>query len=219
MHGEKAGVVRTRLAIVRYRKESTCLAMILLLGLAFPETIMATHDTLYICPGDSLTLRATPGFATYRWQPAEGLSNPTIAGPVATPQATTTYIVEAIPALGRNLIANGDFSEGNTGFVSDYTYSAGANPTQGVYGVFDNANDLSPMFFQPCRDHTDGSSGLMMVVDGSPISDQRVWCTKIAIEPNTTYAFTAWLTSILQLNPAALRFSINGYLRDVLRVG
>ncbi|MEZ4992653.1 MAG: gliding motility-associated C-terminal domain-containing protein [Saprospiraceae bacterium] len=180
------------------------------LGIFFPNGLYAGHDTLYICRGESVQLAADPGFATYRWLPELGLDNPTIPDPMAVPPVTTTYIVESIPAVGQNQINNGDFSEGNFGFTSDYTYSPGANPTQGVYGVFPDANNLSPMYFEHCRDHTTGDSGLMMVVDGSPVAGQKVWCKRLLTDPNTTYAFTTWLTSILQPNPAALRFSING---------
>jgi gliding motility-associated-like protein len=179
-------------------------------GIFLVTSLLAGHDTLHICRGESVELAAQPDFATYRWSPEQGLSNPTIPKPTAVPPVTTTYIVEAIPAIGQNQINNGDFSEGNFGFTSEYVYSPNANPTQGVYGVFPNANNLSPMYFEHCRDHTTGSTGLMMVVDGSPVAGQKVWCKRILTDPNTTYAFTTWLTSILQPNPAALRFSING---------
>lgn len=171
--------------------------------------LSARHDTLAVCQGESVQLTVDPGFATYRWQPVLGLSNPTIHNPVAVPAVTTMYVVESIPAEGENLIVNGNLNAGNSDFTSEYVYSPGANPTQGVYGIFDDANQLSPNFFEHCRDHTT-QTGLMMVVDGSPIPNQRVWCQTIAIEPDETYAFSTWLTSILQPNPAALRFSING---------
>ncbi|AYL94922.1 gliding motility-associated C-terminal domain-containing protein [Mucilaginibacter celer] len=45
-----------------------------------------------ICKGESITLHATGG-TTYRWFPATGLSNPNIANPEASPNATTTYTV------------------------------------------------------------------------------------------------------------------------------
>ncbi len=50
-----------------------------------------------ICPGVSTTLGATAtgggGTYSYSWTPAAGLSNTTIANPVATPAVTTTYKV------------------------------------------------------------------------------------------------------------------------------
>ena len=180
-----------------------------LLLLIHSPILFAQHDTLSICRGEKVQMAIDPSYATYRWEPATGLDNPTIHTPVAMPQTTTTYVVETIPAAGQNLIINGDFNAGNSGFTSDYVYSPGANPTQGVYGVFNNSNSLSPMYFEHCRDHTN-QNGLMMVADGSPVANQKVWCQTIAIEANTTYAFSTWLTSILQPNPAALRFSING---------
>ena len=52
-----------------------------------------------ICKGDSASLTATGG-TTYSWSPALGLDNPNIATPVATPIATTTYIVTVSNAVG-----------------------------------------------------------------------------------------------------------------------
>ncbi|MGQ0827839.1 MAG: PKD domain-containing protein [Bacteroidota bacterium] len=47
-----------------------------------------------ICFGASTTLNATGG-TSYSWSPATGLSNSTIANPIASPAATTTYTVTA----------------------------------------------------------------------------------------------------------------------------
>lgn len=172
--------------------------------------LQARHDTLYTCrPGEEIQLEVDTSFAGYRWLPADGLSNPTIPTPIASPRVTTTYIVESIGSAGQNLITNGDFSQGNEGFTSGYVYSPGANPTQGVYGIFPNANDLSPDFFSHCRDHTTGQ-GNLMAVDGSPQANVEVWCQRVAVEPNTTYGFSTWVTSIYPPNPARLQFSING---------
>jgi hypothetical protein len=55
---------------------------------SFNTSINAT-DTL--CYGESMPLLATGG-TSYSWYPAAGLSNATIANPVASPTETTTYI-------------------------------------------------------------------------------------------------------------------------------
>lgn len=47
-----------------------------------------------ICSGNTTNLSATGG-TTYSWLPITGLSNPTIANPVANPSSTTTYTVSA----------------------------------------------------------------------------------------------------------------------------
>ncbi len=46
-----------------------------------------------ICFGGSFTPVVTSNAATYSWSPANGVSNTSIANPVLTPQATTTYTV------------------------------------------------------------------------------------------------------------------------------
>jgi hypothetical protein len=47
-----------------------------------------------ICPGASTNLSASgTGAVSYAWTPTTGLSNPSIANPVATPATTTTYVV------------------------------------------------------------------------------------------------------------------------------
>jgi gliding motility-associated-like protein len=55
----------------------------------------AGKDTA-ICLGNSITIgRVTSPGLTYSWQPATGLSNSTIAQPIATPTLTTTYYLTA----------------------------------------------------------------------------------------------------------------------------
>lgn len=57
--------------------------------------VTATASSYTICNGSSTTLNATGG-NTYTWSPTTGLSNATIANPVASPSNTTTYTVTAI---------------------------------------------------------------------------------------------------------------------------
>jgi gliding motility-associated-like protein len=53
---------------------------------------VSISDNLSICNGDTAQLAATGG-EIYLWQPATGLSDPTIANPLAAPTETTTYTV------------------------------------------------------------------------------------------------------------------------------
>lgn len=50
--------------------------------------------TAQICLGQSTLLTATGGY-TYVWTPADGLDNPNIANPIASPTQTTTYYLTA----------------------------------------------------------------------------------------------------------------------------
>ena len=52
-----------------------------------------------ICSSSSTTLNASGG-TTYQWSPTSGLSNPSIANPIATPANTTTYLVTASNSNG-----------------------------------------------------------------------------------------------------------------------
>ena len=54
-----------------------------------PITVGANAD---ICIGGSTALSASGG-ATYQWSPSVGLSDPTVANPIASPTITTTYMV------------------------------------------------------------------------------------------------------------------------------
>ena len=52
-----------------------------------------------ICAGQSVTLNASGG-VSYQWSPATGLSDPTVASPVASPTASTIYTVTVTNAAG-----------------------------------------------------------------------------------------------------------------------
>ncbi|WP_235296956.1 T9SS type B sorting domain-containing protein [Portibacter marinus] len=172
--------------------------------------LVSAQDTLYICnPGEAIELQTEQGDFLYLWTPSKSLTNPTIYNPTARPLEETTYIVRRITfEPTQNLIENPDFSEGNVGFSSDYPFVDAIN-TQGVFGISTSAKSLNGVFFEDCPDHTTGD-GPMMVIDGSPVANERVWCQTIDIKPNSTYAFSSWLTSVKRENPAMLKFSING---------
>ncbi len=187
-----------------------CMLLLLVAGAMVPSIVRASHDTLYICqPGELLQIEYVPGFAAYSWTPIERIDNPTVHNPTVRPRTNTTYVVEAITSFGQNLIANADFSEGNTGFTSEYDFVPQAITTQGVYSISNDPSRLNAQFFSPCNDHTD-STGNMLVVDGFPAANVKVWCQTIDVEPNTQYAFSTWVASIFEVNPASLQFFING---------
>lgn len=57
-----------------------------------PLPVIEAGDDQRICEGSSVGLQAT-GASTYTWTPAAGLSDPTIANPVATPNGSSTFTV------------------------------------------------------------------------------------------------------------------------------
>jgi gliding motility-associated-like protein len=171
------------------------------------EDIILTPDTV-ICEGATKQLRAKPALS-YCWFPTTYLDNPAAQNPMtSTPQDITYYLNTKI--TGNNLITNGNFSGGNTGFGSDYAYTTANTTVVGVYAINSNPNAWNS-WAAKCTDHT-GANGNMMLVDGANIAGQKVWYSTIAITPNTSYAFSCWIQSIFPTNPARLQFFINGKL-------
>jgi gliding motility-associated-like protein len=167
------------------------------------STIDLGNDTSF-CSGQSTVLNATAGFDHYLWN--DNSTNQTL-----TASSAGTYWVQA-STLGTNIVSNGDFSSGNSGFGTDYTVGMGgtwgaiSNP--GTYLVTTNAN-LAHNNFSNCVDHTSGT-GNMMVINGADIPNQNVWCQTVAITANTDYEFSTWIQNYDLPNPAQLSFFING---------
>ncbi|TVR75967.1 MAG: PKD domain-containing protein, partial [Chitinophagaceae bacterium] len=176
---------------------------------------ISAGDDVTICAGDTVQLNAI-GAMMYEWFPADGLSNNSVSNPLASPQQTTTYmVVGAVPS--GELVVNGDFESGNTGFYSEYDYindpfsgswSTGLGP-ESTYTVTHDPSIYHPNFVG--NDHTTGS-GNFMAINGAEDVGVKVWCQDVVIEPFTEYYFSAWITSIHPQSPAILAFSINDSL-------
>ena len=112
-----------------------------------------------------------------------------------------------------NLVYNGDFSLGNTGFSSDYIHNAGNIWNEGMYAITSNpilVHGAAASHF----DHTLGTaSGRMMAVNGETTPNLVVWGqTGIAVEQNTDYVFSLWVSSWYAASPALLELRVNGDL-------
>lgn len=70
-------------------------------------TVVAGASKNPIYHGETVKLSATDGFETYQWSPDDGsLSDPNIANPLATPEATTTYTVTVTDANGCSAVSS-----------------------------------------------------------------------------------------------------------------
>lgn len=168
--------------------------------------IVITPDTT-ICFGTTKLLRAQPS-GSFCWSPTTYLNNPALNNPTTSTPTNITYFYTA-EVLGNNIISNGDFTAGNTGFTTAYNYAAN-NTVEGQYFVGPNPVAWNPGA-APCVDHTTGN-GNMMMVNGAPISNTVVWKQTVNVTPNTNYNFACWVQSIYFANPAQLQFSINNIL-------
>ncbi len=106
-----------------------------------------------------------------------------------------------------NLIANGDFSQGNTNFSSELDYSPADLFPDSVYSVDRNPGALHGAWIQ-MGDHTSGD-GLMMIINGSGVPGLVVWEDTVPVRAGNTYDFSTWMASTYPEAPAKLRFSIN----------
>lgn len=182
-------------------------------------TTITMPDTVKTCANSKVSIKATLSIPTgytildTGWTPTNGVSDTNSLTPTFTIASTPVLYKLSIKSLEpNNLVNNGDFSAGNTGFSSSYrdTTGSGSLYPEGFYSVTTDPNLVHPGFVS-LTDHTTGT-GKMMVVNGSsaPVS---FWCQTIAVTPNTYYDFSAWGVTVSGAgNPAILQFSINGTL-------
>jgi gliding motility-associated-like protein len=183
---------------------------------AAPQTLCVTVN-----PSVTPNFANIPAICQGLAAPALGSTSPNgISGTwsPATIQTTTVGFSDYVftPNIGTapspNLVVNGDFSGGDTGFTSDYQGLAVTIPLgqQKTYGIVTNPNAWFPGF-AACTDHTSGA-GNMMVVDGSTSNagNDILWRQTIPVTANENYTFSYYLQSVVALNPAQIDVVING---------
>ncbi len=162
-------------------------------------------DTV-VCLGNTVLLSASAGFQSYAWSTGSTATSITV-GTANTYSCTVTDF-----GTSGELVVNGDFSAGSTGFSSDYVPGYG-----GTYGLLSGAGtyatstspQLTHVNFANFGDHTAGP-GNMLVVNGAQIPGQNIWCQTVIVQPNTDYAFSAWLATAVSESPAQMVFTVNG---------
>ena len=103
-----------------------------------------------------------------------------------------------------NLIVNGDFEAGNTGFTSDFAFApliSGA----GTYQVLDDPNS-SHSSATSYGDHTTGA-GLMLAANGSTSGDTVLWSQTVSVLAGTDYDFSIFTST--WFSNAGLQLVIN----------
>lgn len=180
------------------------------------QQFSAGPDTI-ICTGESTTLQGTgPPQYTYEWTSVPydpTLSNPTSLTPTVQPVVTTDYTLEGRSVSFSNLVVNGNFEEGNTGFTSSYNYSPGPNGlwNEGTYAITDDASYNHNNF--TCNNNHTPNGAYFMAINGAQQANVVIWTeTIVGITPNTEYEFSTYVASLSASNPALLQFKINGVL-------
>lgn len=122
---------------------------------------------------------------------------------------TVTALLAAGSAQAVNLVPNGNFSAGNTGFTSGYTYSPGNLVPPGTYSIANNPYNSNSLFgsFDPY------SGPLQMVVNGSVVPGVNVYTSSpVAVTPGTDYVAGTRVAPNYDASSALLAFSVNGVL-------
>jgi hypothetical protein len=123
---------------------------------------------------------------------------------------------------GPNLLANADFNQGNTGFVTDYTFVTKPNPLvmngNGLYPTFNyavdaNATDYHLAFFARGNSSATNPNDQFLMLNGAP-SVARIYSQTVAVQPNRYYTFSAFLNNLLDptrnTGKPEIGFVING---------
>lgn len=109
--------------------------------------------------------------------------------------------------VGKNIIPNGSFEEGNVSFESSYSFSPSSTPS-GFYSVTDLASSLHKDFKDPVGgDHTEGGYGLYFVANSSGNASHNVWCSKVQVIPNAEYNFSVYFCNLYRLLPPKTNFA------------
>lgn len=153
-----------------------------------------------LCLGASYTL-STP--SNYSW--SYSLLNGTpVSGNVVSPTVTTSYVLTVTDPVsgctgkdtvtitvincgqcnctlrGNELVANGDFSLGNTGFTSQYNYIGNWHTS---YWIGPNSSLINPGW------NKFGNTGNFLIADGALNTNLYVWSQSIPVVPGKTYRF------------------------------
>ncbi len=185
-------------------------------SISLPDTLMPCIGSVITLPA---TLTGTNPVLDITWSPIAGLSSSTVLTPTLTVGPVSGYYnIDVRSLITFNLVYNGDFSLGNTGFSSSYTYAAPPSPVllEGDYSVYTDPFGVHGGFTS-MADHTTGA-GDMMIINGGPIASD-IWCQTIPVTPNTDYDFSAWIANCSSITVGAdvpiLQFKINGILIGV----
>lgn len=167
--------------------------------------IVAAADTIVGCAGDTVALGAS-GATNYEWSGSPNLSCTTCASPTYVVQPGDTLIVKGTSGTS-SIALNGNFSSGNSGFQTNYTYNPTSIWNEGTYAIGPNPNTVHPNF-GTWGDHTTGS-GNYMLINGSTSGNRSLWRQTVSFPPGTQVTMSMWYLTFV--TPAgSLNLRVNG---------
>lgn len=124
-------------------------------------------------------------------------------------------------AARANLVINGNFAAGDTGFTSDYgdgtgtqnsLLTFGPNQGAGYYAVGTDPTYYNPYWTYGPASVPDDSNAQMLIVNGSPTVGQTVWQGTLssALIAGQSYTMSALAASLYPISEPTLTFNIGG---------
>lgn len=92
-----------------------------------------------------------------------------------------------------DLLVNGNFESGNTGFTTDYPLDGSGLAEPGYSIVSTPPQPYSD--WDQFGDHTSGT-GLMLVANGGSPASARIWSESPTVTTNTDYDFSFWAATV-----------------------
>lgn len=168
-------------------------------GRAQPVCFVQMGADTTICQGGTAVLHGPPGFSNHLW--STGATTPNISV-----NAAGNYWCQISYPTG-NLVFNGDFSAGNTGFTSQYIYSTSSVQNEGYYAVGTNSNNYHPQF-------QGTGTGNFLIANGGFVSWANnqfdLWCQTIPCCPGQTYTLTFDARTLTNALPGRLMWTMDG---------
>lgn len=174
------------------------------------DMVLTSTPSSCIAPGSAVEITATNGGNVFNWavlagSPIAGTANKT----TINPSVSATYTVTStVSKTNFNLVGNGGFESGVSGFFSDYRYTGlNTGAEQFAYGVVKNPKNWFADFISS-TDHS--GSGYMLVADGATQANKVVWSQSMPVENNKPYQFSFWVQNVVELTPAQFKVLVNG---------
>lgn len=180
--------------------------------LPIASNLQTTQITCFGANNGSASVNPSGGDGPlYRVQWSTGQTGNSISN--LGPGNYSVAITDSCARSGPELVQNGAFQNGTSGFTSDYTscnncYNGFNDIPGGAFVVSHNSN----LHHSGFNGLGNGGQGNFMIVNGSDVPNTNVWCQTINVQPDTYYFFSTAVSSVVAASPAQLQFEVNGAL-------
>ena len=170
---------------------------IVMLHLSGLSNVISSSGSTSICAGSCATLSVSgyPANTRYQWLPTGGNNS----SATVCPSKSSRYKLVATYG-GNELIPNGNFNSGATGwFASQYTFSSSNNTKRsGTYSVTSTPASVNNSWAN-MRDHTPTTTdNNMLLLDGDSLFPATYfWQLTVPVAQGGRYRLTYWVASII----------------------